>query len=78
MKWLAIWTAMIGGVPVNVVDEDGFGRFRTEQDCVEHLNATAPRIVEVLRQHVPPEIQTDLLGDCHLLNRGRPSVGSRR
>jgi hypothetical protein len=64
MKWLAVWTAIIGGVPVNVVDEDGPEKFATAEACTEHLNAAAPRIADVLREHVPSQVPTDLLGEC--------------
>lgn len=75
LKWFAVWTAIIGGVPVDVADEDGPGRFPTRAACARYLDEGHPRISDVLRAHVPPAVSVVLLGDCRLRNRGRPAIG---
>lgn len=71
MKWLLVWTAIIGGQAVNVTDEDNPDVFNSVYECAAQVQLLAPQIDALIRKHSVPNFET-VIGQCVMIEDDQP------
>lgn len=66
MKWIAIFSAAVAGIPMDVTDYDAL-RFPNKRSCYMYVMRNVPRLREVLLDNFPfPVLEIEVRGRCVL------------